>query len=130
MEEQIKQLCNYTKILEETIHIILDNQKKYYFEIEKLKREQSLSNNTVLKENLDSFNELVTSSLENGLFKQEKTEVRKNKLGQTVYIVTRILNEKKFIHTIYTENGENIESEEFTNCKKNEFLKLWESEKN
>lgn len=129
MEKQIKQLRNYTKILEETIHIILDNQKKYYFEIEKLKREQSLSN-TKLKENLDSFNELVTSSLENGLFKQEKTEVRKNKLGQTVYIVTRILNEKKFVHTIYTENGENIESEEFINCKKDEFLKLWESEKN
>jgi hypothetical protein len=106
--------------IENVIHAMLDTQKKFYNDIEKLKQQKFDYSDII------SYNELTTSSLDDGIFRKETNEVKTTKNGKSYYIVTRTLNNK--IHKIsfyHDDNGEKIEKEEHINCTMEEFSDMW-----
>lgn len=109
------------EILDKAICILLDNQKKFCKELQELKNESYDS-----IKNLVSYDDFVTASLENGIFVKEKNEIMKSN-EYTVYTNIKQYNEKihRHIRIVYENCDNDTVTDNYINCTKNEFEKLY-----
>jgi len=97
---------------EELFHLLVDNQKCLW---------DKLHSN----DKLESYDELKTSSLINGIYVSEENTVIKKENGDILYVVTKRIGKKvhKYLHG--TIKDENIEKNIYLNTRKNDFEKIW-----
>lgn len=112
-------LSEQVEILDKALCNIIDNQKILY---KKLKETLSYDD----ARGLVSYNDFMTCSFENDVYKKEKNEIMKIK-EYTIFTDIKQINEKicKQIKIVY-ENGETTISENYINCNKKEFENEWE----
>ena len=113
------------EILEKTICNILDNQKKIYNDVEKIKKDNLFYDDI---KNLESYNDLVTCDYTDGVYKKEKNEIMKSK-DFTLYTVIKQYNEKiyKHIEIVYESSDKVTKVDNYKNCTKEEFDNLWKN---
>lgn len=111
-------------VLEKTILILHDNQKKFYKELQDLKKKSVLSYEEANV--LESYEDFSTCSFTNGLYKRERNEIIVTK-DNVIHTTTKCINDFKCItvETFYNLSSKTVKYTNYINCNKEEFNLLW-----